>query len=159
MGQKCSADVQARGSQPGVRSSSSLSSQPGLWAVGRQGHKCRALSTQGLPLRKPKVCAELADLEKGISQSAEETKPLFQHTRARRSHGWAQCLAQVPGSSGSLDAAWMCSHLESTEVALWWPSVPFWHPLPRVVARQRAARAAPGPHRALLQHIPALPAC
>lgn len=66
-------------------------------ALGRQHHKYRALSTQGLPVRKPKVCAELADLEKGISQSAKETKPLFQHTSARRSPGCAQYLAQVPG--------------------------------------------------------------
>lgn len=95
-----------------------------------------------MPVGKPQVCAELADLEEGISQSAKEANPLIQCTGARKSPVWAQCLAQVPGWPGSLDAACLCSHLENTKVALRWPSATSWHPLPQVVAQTESSRGS-----------------
>lgn len=65
-------------------------------AVGRQHHKCRALSTQGLPVRKPKVCAELADLRRGFHRVLRRQSPCS-NTHMCKEEPW---LGSVP-SSGS----------------------------------------------------------
>lgn len=65
-------------------------------AVGRQHHKCRALSTQGLPVRKPKVCAELADLRRGFHRVLRTQSPCS-NTHMCKEEPW---LGSVP-SSGS----------------------------------------------------------